>query len=40
VVRGFFGEIIAKIAVPGVRERLTAAIENELAITESRTTAL
>jgi Fe-S cluster assembly protein SufD len=39
VVRGFFGEIIAKIAVPEVRERLTAAIESELAITESRTTA-
>ncbi|BBZ33918.1 Fe-S cluster assembly protein SufD [Mycolicibacterium confluentis] len=36
VVRGFFGEIIAKIAVPEVRERLTAAIEKELAITESR----
>jgi Fe-S cluster assembly protein SufD len=40
VVRGFFGEIIAKIAVPEVRERLTTAIENELAFTESRTTAL
>ncbi len=39
VVRGFFGEIIAKIAVPQVRERLTAAIEHELAITESRATA-
>ncbi len=37
VVRGFFGEIIAKITVPQVRERLTDAIENELAITESRT---
>jgi len=37
VVRGFFGEIIAKIAVPAVRERLTEAIERELAITESRT---
>lgn len=37
VVRGFFGEIIAKIAVPAVRERLTEAIEKELAITESRT---
>jgi len=36
VVRGFFNEIIAKIAVPEVRERLTAAIEKELAITESR----
>ena len=37
VVRGFFDEIIAKIAVPAVRERLTEAIEQELAITESRT---
>jgi len=36
VVRGFFNEIIAKIAVPEVRERLAQAIENELAITESR----
>ncbi len=37
VVRGFFGEIIAKIAVPDIRDRLTDAIERELAITESRT---
>lgn len=37
VVRGFFGELISKIAVPSVRERLTDAIEHELAITESRT---
>ncbi len=37
VVRGFFNEIIAKIAVPAVRERLTDAIEKELAITESET---
>jgi Fe-S cluster assembly protein SufD len=37
VVRGFFNEIIAKISVPAVRERLTEAIERELAITESRT---
>ena len=37
VVRGFFGEIIAKIALPDIRERLTDAIEHELAITESRT---
>ncbi len=37
VVRGFFNEIIAKIAVPTVRERLTEAIEKELEITESRT---
>ncbi|WP_156689713.1 Fe-S cluster assembly protein SufD [Mycobacterium sp. Marseille-P9652] len=39
VVRGFFGEIISKIAVPELRERLTDAIEHELAITESRATA-
>lgn len=39
VVRGFFGEIISKIAVPDIRERLTEAIEHELAITESRATA-
>jgi len=39
VVRGFFNEIIAKIAVPGIRERLTTAIKHELAITESRITA-
>lgn len=38
VVRGFFGEIIAKIAVPDIRDRLTDAIEHELALTESRTT--
>ncbi|AVM00645.1 Fe-S cluster assembly protein SufD [Gordonia iterans] len=30
VVRGFFGEILAKIAVPELRERLEAAIEAEL----------
>jgi Fe-S cluster assembly protein SufD len=35
VVRGFFGEIISKIAVPAIRERLTDAIEHELAITET-----
>jgi Fe-S cluster assembly protein SufD len=34
VVRGFFGEIIGKITVPAVRERLTAAIEHELELTE------
>lgn len=39
VVRGFFGEIISKIAVPEIRDRLTDAIEHELAITESRTDA-
>ena len=37
VVRGFFGEIISKIGVPDIRERLTAAIEHELAITEKTT---
>ena len=37
VVRGFFGELIQKITVPAVRERLTNAIEHELEITESRT---
>ena len=36
VVRGFFGEIISKIALPQVRDRLTDAIEHELAITESK----
>jgi Fe-S cluster assembly protein SufD len=39
IIRGFFGEIIAKIAVPAVRERLTEAIEHELALTESSSTA-
>ncbi|HEX3544956.1 MAG TPA: Fe-S cluster assembly protein SufD [Mycobacterium sp.] len=34
IVRGFFGEIIQKIAVPAVRERLTDAIEHELELTE------
>lgn len=34
VVRGFFGEIIQKIAVPAIRERLTEAIEHELELTE------
>lgn len=38
VIRGFFGEIISKIAVPEVRERLTAAIEHELELTEKTTT--
>ena len=32
VVRGFFGEILQKITVPEVRERLEAAIEAELAV--------
>lgn len=39
VIRGFFGEIISKIAVPEVRERLTAAIEHELEQTEKAITA-
>ncbi len=39
IVRGFFGEVIAKIAVPAVRERLTEAVEHELALTESSTAA-
>ncbi len=34
VVRGFFGELIGKISVPAVRDRLTAAIEHELELTE------
>jgi Fe-S cluster assembly protein SufD len=34
VVRGFFGELIQKISVPAVRDRLTAAIEHELELTE------
>ncbi|CAJ1499135.1 Fe-S cluster assembly protein SufD [[Mycobacterium] kokjensenii] len=36
IVRGFFGEIIAQIPVPEIRERLTEAIERELAVTENR----
>ena len=36
VVRGFFGEIISRITVPAVRDRLTDAIERELAINEAR----
>ncbi|MGW1676237.1 Fe-S cluster assembly protein SufD [Saccharopolyspora sp. NPDC002376] len=32
VVRGFFGELLQKITVPEVRERLEAAIEAELAV--------
>ncbi len=38
VVRGFFGEVITKIAVPQVRKRLTRAVEHELAITEKTAT--
>ena len=33
VVRGFFGEILSKITLPELRERLEAAIEAELAVT-------
>lgn len=36
VVRGFFGEIISRITIPAVRDRLTDAIERELAINEAR----
>ncbi|MGD9529115.1 Fe-S cluster assembly protein SufD [Pseudonocardia sp.] len=35
VVRGFFGEILSKITLPELRERLEAAIEDELARTGS-----
>ncbi len=31
VIRGFFGQLIAKIAVPELRDRITTAIEAELA---------
>jgi hypothetical protein len=31
VIRGFFGELIAKIEVAALRDRITAAIEAELA---------
>ncbi len=30
VIRGFFGQLIAEIEVPELRERITAAIETEL----------
>jgi Fe-S cluster assembly protein SufD len=33
VVRGFFGEILSRITIPELRERLEAAIEVELAVT-------
>jgi Fe-S cluster assembly protein SufD len=36
IVRGFFNEVIQKITVPEVRDRLTDAIEHELAITEGK----
>jgi Fe-S cluster assembly protein SufD len=31
VIQGFFGELIGQIEVPELRERITAAIERELA---------
>ena len=31
VIRGFFGDLIAKISVPELRDRITEAIEAELA---------
>ena len=31
MIRGFFGELISKIGVPELEERITAAIEEELA---------
>jgi hypothetical protein len=31
VIRGFFGELVARIEVAELRARITAAIENELA---------
>jgi Fe-S cluster assembly protein SufD len=33
VIRGFFGELIAKIGVPELEERITASIESELSST-------
>ncbi|GAA3062246.1 Fe-S cluster assembly protein SufD [Pseudonocardia yunnanensis] len=33
VVRGFFGEVLSRITLPELRERLEAAIEAELAVT-------
>jgi Fe-S cluster assembly protein SufD len=33
VIRGFFGELISKIEIPWLRDRVTAAIEAELATT-------
>jgi Fe-S cluster assembly protein SufD len=31
VIRGFFGELIETIEIPGLRERITTAVEAELA---------
>jgi Fe-S cluster assembly protein SufD len=36
IVRGFFGEIISRIPVSFVQERLTEAVERELAVTENK----
>jgi Fe-S cluster assembly protein SufD len=36
VIRGFFGELIAKIGVPELRDRITEAVEAELAAGVSR----
>jgi Fe-S cluster assembly protein SufD len=30
VIRGFFGELIGRIEVPELRDRITAAVEAEL----------
>ena len=35
MVRGFFADVIGQIGIPAVQERLTAAIESELARTMS-----
>jgi Fe-S cluster assembly protein SufD len=35
VVRGFFGEILSKITIPELRERLEAVVEAELAVTDA-----
>ncbi len=36
VVRGFFNEIINRIGVPAIRERLEAAVESELAVIDGQ----
>jgi Fe-S cluster assembly protein SufD len=33
VVRGFFGEILSRLPLPELRDRLEAAVEAELAVT-------
>jgi Fe-S cluster assembly protein SufD len=35
VVRGFLNEIIQQIDVPSIEERLTEAVEHELALTDN-----